>query len=54
MLSGQQQQQSFNDSYTTLILEEDEKLYNILTTKLINRVTTANATIRESSLSLPT
>ncbi len=46
-LSGrQQQQQSFNDSYTALILEEAEKLYNILTTKLINRVITASATIR--------
>ncbi len=31
----QHQQQSFNDSYTALILEEAEKLYNILTTKLI-------------------
>jgi hypothetical protein len=56
MLSeGQQhQQQSFNDSYTALILEEAEKLNNILRTKLISRVITANAAIRESSLSLPT
>jgi hypothetical protein len=39
MLSGQQrQQQSFNDSYTALILEEAEKLYNKLTTELTNRV----------------
>ena len=39
MLSGgQQQQQSFNDSYTALILEEAEKLYNKLTTKLTNEV----------------
>ena len=35
MLSGrQQQQQSFNDIYTALILEEAEKIYNKLTTKL--------------------
>ena len=35
MLSGlQQHQQSFNDSHTALILEEAEKLYNDLTTKL--------------------
>ena len=33
----QQQQQSFNDSYTALILEEAEKLYNKLTTELTNR-----------------
>ena len=38
MLPGQQQQQqqSFNDSYTALILEEAEKLYNKLTTELTN------------------
>jgi hypothetical protein len=56
MSGGRQQQhqeQSFNDSYTALILEEAEKLNNILRTKLINRVITANAAIRESSLSLP-
>jgi hypothetical protein len=55
MLSGrqQQQQQSFNDSYTALILEEAEKLYNKLITEFTNRVITATATIRESSLSLP-
>jgi hypothetical protein len=54
-LSGQQQQQSFNDSYTALILEEAEKLYNELTTKLTNRViVTAAAAIRaSSSFSLP-
>jgi hypothetical protein len=47
MLSGRHhQQQSFNDSYTALILEEAEKLYNKLTIKLTNRVTaTATATI---------
>ena len=41
MLSGrehQQHQQSFNDTYTALILEESEKLYNELTTELTNRV----------------
>ena len=42
----QQQQQSFNDSYTALILEEAEKLYNKLTTELTNRVITASPTIR--------
>ena len=53
MLSGrqEQQQQSFNDSYTALILEEAEKLYNKLTTELTNRVitTAAAGTIRASS-----
>jgi len=55
MMSGrqQQQQQSFNDSYTALILEEAEKLYNGLITELINWSITATETIRESSLSLP-
>jgi|SRR5829696_8518303 len=42
MSSGrQQQQQSFNDSYTALILEESEKLYNKLTTELTNRAIAA-------------
>jgi hypothetical protein len=42
MLSGQQQkQQSFNDSYTALILEEVEKLYNKLRTELTNSVMVA-------------
>jgi hypothetical protein len=36
--SRQQQQQAFNDSYTALILEEAEKIYNKLTTELTNRV----------------
>jgi hypothetical protein len=49
----QQQQQSFNDAYTSLILEESEKLYNKLTTELTNKVITATATIRDSSLLLP-
>ena len=54
-MSGRQQQQlSFNDSYTDLILEEAEKLYNMLAIKLINEVIAAAATIRESSLPLPT
>jgi hypothetical protein len=52
MLLGrqEQQQQSFNDSYTVLILEEGEKLYNKLTTKLTNRVMAAAASSRISSL----
>ena len=43
MLSGRQphQQQSFNDIYTALILEESEKLYNKLTTKLANDIIAA-------------
>ncbi len=44
MLSGRQQhQQSFNDSHTALILEEPEKLYNDLTTKLTDRFKAATA-----------
>jgi hypothetical protein len=52
MLSGrQQQQQSFNDGYAALILEEAEKLYNKLTTELTDTVIAAAAarTIRGSS-----
>jgi hypothetical protein len=51
LTSGRQhQQQSFNDSYTDLILEEAEKLYNELITELTDRITAATAaTIRESS-----
>ena len=38
-MSGEQhQQQSFNDNYTALILEESEKLYNKLMIELTNRV----------------
>jgi hypothetical protein len=49
-LSGRQQhQQSFNDSYTALILEEAQKLYNKLTTELTNSVIAATAAIVESS-----
>jgi phosphoribosyl-ATP pyrophosphohydrolase len=52
MLSGQKrQQQSFNDSYTALILKEAEKLYNKLTTELTNSVIAATAAIMESSSS---
>jgi hypothetical protein len=54
MLPGQHQQQSFNDTYASLILKEAEKLYNELTTDLTNWNIAATATIRESSLPLPT
>jgi hypothetical protein len=53
MFSGKQQQRSFNDRYTALILEESEKLYNMLTTELTNSVIAAAAdatAIRASSL----
>jgi hypothetical protein len=56
MSSGrQQQQQSFNDSYTALILEEAEKIYNKLITELTNTVmaAAAAASITESSLPSP-
>jgi hypothetical protein len=57
MLSGQQQQQSFsylNDHIcTAVILEEAEKLYNDLTTKLTNEVRAAAVSIRKSSPSAP-
>jgi hypothetical protein len=58
MLSGrqQQQQQLFNDTYIALILEQAEKLYNNLTTELINRIMAAAAdatAIRASSLPSP-
>jgi hypothetical protein len=49
----QQQQQSFNDSYTALILEESEKLYNKLTTEFANMVIAATAAVRASSLPSP-
>jgi hypothetical protein len=49
-LVRQHQQQSFNDIYTALILEESEKLYIKLTTELTNRFITAAAAIRSSSL----
>jgi hypothetical protein len=46
----QQQQQSFNDTYTALILEESEKLYNQLTTELTNKIIAAAVSMRTSSL----
>jgi hypothetical protein len=55
MLSGRQQhQQSFNDAYTALILEEAGKIYNQLMTELTNRVMAGAAVaIRASSLPVP-
>ena len=60
MLSGRKkrQQQPFayisDDSYTALILEETEKLYNTLKTELTNRVmAVAAASVSASSLPLP-
>ena len=52
VLSGRQhQQQSLNDNYTALILEESEKLYNKLTTELTNRaIAVTAAAIRSPSL----
>jgi hypothetical protein len=55
MLSGrqqQQQQQSFNDRYTALIVEEAEKLYNELITELRNSVIAAAATAMRASPSI--
>jgi hypothetical protein len=53
-----QRAQSFSyvnkdDICTAMILEEAEKLYNELTTKLTNEVMTAAAAIKASSLPLP-
>ena len=58
MPSGQQQkqQQSFNDTYTALILEESEKLYYQIIKELTNRVIAAPAAVAinaSSSLPLP-
>ncbi|HZA68975.1 MAG TPA: hypothetical protein VE548_04690 [Nitrososphaeraceae archaeon] len=57
MLSGQHQQPLFiyisDDPHTTLILEETEKFYNKLTTKLTNGIIAASTTIRKSLLTLP-
>jgi transposase len=52
LMSGRQRhQQSFNDSYTALIVEEAEKFYNKLTRELTNGVIAATAVaIRASSL----
>ena len=49
----QDRQQSFNDTYTALILEEAEKLYNKLTTKLTNDIMAAAAAAAMSASSLP-
>jgi hypothetical protein len=50
-LVSEQRQQSFNDAYTALILEEAEKLYNGLATELTNRIIAAtDASSRTSSL----
>jgi hypothetical protein len=49
LMSGRQhQQQSFNDSYTALILEEAEKLYNELITKPTDSTIAAAVAIRAS------
>jgi transposase len=55
MSSGRQQyqQQSFNDNYTALVLEEAEKLYNKLITKLTDNAIGSAVAIRNSSLPLP-
>jgi hypothetical protein len=55
MSSGRQQhqQQLFNDSYTALILEEAEKLYNKLITEFTNMAIVAAAAMTASSLSSP-
>jgi hypothetical protein len=52
LMSGEQhQQQSINDRYIALILEEAEKLYNELMTELTNRIIAAtDASSRTSSL----
>ena len=54
-LSGQQKSFSYlsDDIYSALILEEVEKIYNKLTTELTNWSIAATATIKESSLPLP-
>jgi hypothetical protein len=50
----QDRQQSFNDTYTALILEESEKLYNTFITKLTNDImAAAAAAMSASSLPLP-
>jgi hypothetical protein len=52
-LVSKQQQQSFNDIYTALILQEAEKIYNKLTTELTNRVIAASAVMKIPSLQRP-
>jgi hypothetical protein len=46
LLMSSGRQQSFNDTYTALILEEAEELYNELTKELTNRVIAAATAIR--------
>jgi hypothetical protein len=53
LVSKQRQQQSFNDSYIALILEESEKLYNMLITEFTNRVIATAAAMRASLLASP-
>jgi hypothetical protein len=54
LMSGRDQhQQSFNDTYTALIIEEAEKLYNELTTELTNRTMATAAANKTTSLPLP-
>ena len=50
LMLSEQQQQSFNDGYNALILEEAEKLYNGLKTELTNSAIAAAASIMTSSL----
>jgi len=50
MYGEQQQQHSFIDSYTALILEESEKLYNQIRTELTNKTMAAAASVMTSSL----
>ena len=56
LISGEQQE-LFNyateDGYATLVLEEAEKLYNELTTKLTNEIIAATATMKTTTSSLP-
>jgi hypothetical protein len=53
LMLSRQHQQSFNDTYTALIIEESEKLYNKLTTELTNRIIAANFIAISESPSLP-
>ena len=50
----QEQQQSFNDTYSALILEGAEEIYNELTIKLTNDIIASAAAIRASSLPVTT
>ncbi len=53
LVSEQRPQQSFIDSYTAIVLEEAEKLYNKLTTKLTNSVMVAAAAASIRATPLP-